>query len=94
MDLNDEKINIQNILHGNITNYLIYKYNKCHGQGSRRLLCYVKGVCNYGEIYIISYQTAKKWPEMVVQLPFMIQFHFESEYTLRCQIKEWGQINE
>ncbi len=25
---------------------------------------------------------AQKWPEMVVQLPFMSQFHFESEYTI------------
>ena len=27
-------------------------------------------------------QLAKKWPEMVVQLPFMSQFYFESDYII------------
>ena len=31
-------------------------------------------------LWKIHIQTAKKWPEMLVHLPFMSQIHFESDY--------------
>ena len=45
-------------------------------------------------LWKMNIQMAKKWPEMVVQLPFMSQFHFESDHSTLISESDWKKFGK